>query len=93
MLAAGIDDEHEKVAAMTDHEVVDNSAVRVGEERVALPARRKPHDVDRDEPLERPCRAPELPKRRRSVICPMCETSNRDAAARVCRCSLRMPGL
>ena len=31
------------------------------------------------------------PERGRSAICPICETSNRPAAARVCRCSLMMP--
>ena len=41
VLAAGIDDKRQILAALTDHQIVDDAAAAVGEKRIALPPRRK----------------------------------------------------
>ena len=91
-LAGGVDHQEQMVAEIRDHQIVENAAVVIGELRVALPARRNRHDVLRHQPLQRAARRPR-PCRisARSASWPICETSNRPAAARVCRCSFSTP--
>ena len=52
-LAGGIDDEHQVIAAVGDHDVVQNSAGLVRQQRVALPPVGKAGNVNRDQPFER----------------------------------------
>ena len=52
-LAAGIDDEQEVVGTAGHHQVVEDAAALVGEERIALPAGLETDDVDRHQRLER----------------------------------------
>src|SRR3546814_3305724 len=53
ILAGGIDDHEEMIVAVGDHQVVENAAILVGEEAVALAAGLQAEDVDRHERLER----------------------------------------
>ncbi len=54
ILAAGIDDERKILAAMTDHQIIDDSAAIVREKPIALPSRHKAQDVDRHHTLKSP---------------------------------------
>ena len=56
LLAGRVDDEEQMIAAVGDHEIVEDAARRVGEEGVALSAHTYPDDVHRDERFERPRR-------------------------------------
>ncbi len=53
LLAGGVDDDEEMVVEMGDHQVVENAAVVVGEEAVALAAFGEAEDIDRHEAFER----------------------------------------
>ena len=53
LLAGGVDDEKEMIAAMGDHEVIENSAIRVGEQCIPLAAGLQAQEIDRHEPLQR----------------------------------------
>ena len=80
-LAGGVDDQEQMAAEIRHHQVVENAAVGVGELRVALPARRDRQDVLRHQPLQRRAASSTLPDFGCSAIWPICETSNRPAAA------------
>ena len=54
VLAAGIDDKRQILAAVTDHQIVDDAAAAVGEKRIALPPRRKAQDIGRHDTFESP---------------------------------------
>ena len=91
-LAGGVDDEEQVVAAVRDHQVVEDAAGVVGEEArsAAAPARGRARrsGISRSSAAAASARSPE---RGRSATWPMWLTSKRPAAARVCRCSFRMP--
>ena len=53
VLAGGVDDHEEVVLAAGDHQVIEDAALLVGEQGVALLENRQVHDVDRDEEFER----------------------------------------
>jgi hypothetical protein len=44
------------IAAIGDHQIVENAAALVREERIALAPRREAEDIRRHEPFERPSR-------------------------------------
>jgi hypothetical protein len=50
---AGIDDKDESIATMGDHQIVDDTTIRVCKKRVTLPPGRKPDDIDRNKALKR----------------------------------------
>ena len=52
-LAGGIDDQPQMVAEIRHHQVVEDAAGGIGEQRVALPALGKPEDVGRNERFQR----------------------------------------
>jgi hypothetical protein len=54
-LPAGIDDEDELIAAVCDHQIVNDAAIRVCKKRVTLPPSDKCKHIDRNEALERRC--------------------------------------
>ena len=51
-LAGRVDDEKQMVAAVGDHQIVENAAALVGEDAVALPPVLQPQHIDRNEPLQ-----------------------------------------
>ncbi len=53
ILAGGVDDDEEVVAEMGDHQVVENAAVVIGEETVALATFRETEDIDGNERFQR----------------------------------------
>ena len=91
-LPRGVDHEKQVIAAVRDHQVVEDAALLGGEERIALAAFLEPEDVDRHQRLEREGRVVErAPRPGGRMTCPMWLTSKRPAAARVWRCSFRTP--
>ena len=52
VLAGGVDDEEEVVAAVGDHQVVEDAAGLVGEEGIALASFLQARDADRDQRLQ-----------------------------------------
>ena len=52
-LARSVDHEQQMVAAVGDHQIVENAALRIGEEGIALPSGLQPEDVHRNKPFER----------------------------------------
>jgi hypothetical protein len=52
LLARGIDDNEEVVAAVVDHQVVENAAGFIGEQRIALPAGGEAEYIDGNEGFE-----------------------------------------
>ena len=73
---------------LRDHQIVEDAARLVGQQRVALPPRLQADDV-----AAAPA-APARPRRRAgSIAWPMCDTSNSAACARQCRCSAITPPL
>ncbi|EEF24056.1 conserved hypothetical protein [Ricinus communis] len=52
LLAGGIDDDEEIVVHMGNHQVVEDAALVVGEEAIALAAFGETEDVDRHEAFE-----------------------------------------
>jgi hypothetical protein len=56
ILAGGVDDDEEVVVEMGDHQVVEDGAIVVGEEAVALAAFGETENIDGNEAFERKCR-------------------------------------
>ncbi len=52
-LAGGIDHQEQMAAEIRHHQIVEDAAAFVGEQRVTLPSRRDRHDVLRHQPLQR----------------------------------------
>ena len=52
ILAAGIDNERKMIAALADHQIIDDAAAAVGEKRIALPCRPKAQYIDWHKTLE-----------------------------------------
>ncbi len=52
-LAGGVHHQEEVIAAIGEHQVVEDAALGVGEEAVALAARLQPEHIDRHQPFER----------------------------------------
>ena len=84
--ARGVDHQKQPLAQIGHHQVVDDAAGLVGEQRVALPARMQPGDVAHRQRLQRRDRA--RPGERRL---PHMRHVEQAAASRVWRCSAMMP--
>jgi len=56
VLAGGVDHDEEIPAAIDDHQIIENAAIRIGELGVALPAARQAPNVLRHQGLQRGCR-------------------------------------
>ena len=52
LLATGINNEHKMIAALADHQIIDDATVVVSEKRIALPFHRKAQYIDRHEALQ-----------------------------------------
>ena len=52
ILAAGIDNERKMIAALVDHQIIDDTAAVVGEKRVTLPCGSKAQYIDRHNALK-----------------------------------------
>jgi hypothetical protein len=87
VLAGGVDHQEQGVVTQVgDHQVVEDAALFVGEHGIALHAHRQVDDVHRHQAFQRLGGISAA-----QAIWPMCETSNRPACSRVCRCSLSTP--
>ena len=53
VLAAGIDDDQQAIAEVGDHQVIEDAAIVIGEEAVALAAVFQAKDIDRNQRFER----------------------------------------
>ena len=53
LLVGGIDDEQKVIAAVGNHQIIDDAALIVGQDGVALPARLEPQNFNRNKPLQR----------------------------------------
>ena len=65
-LSAGIDDENQVIAAMCDHQIVNDAAIRVCKKRVTLPPSRKSNYIGRYQARD-PCALDEFKKIDRSM--------------------------
>jgi hypothetical protein len=84
--AGRVDDKVQPLGMPRDHQVVQQPARIIGEERVALPPFGKADHVHRHQRLQR------LGAPGGSITCPICETSNSPAFSRHQRCSAMTPG-
>jgi hypothetical protein len=91
MLAGGVDHQVEMVAAVGDHEIVFEPALVIGEQPVALAAGFEIPTSTGVMVSSASAASRTSPLLARIRICPMCETSNSPALARVCRCSCITP--
>ena len=53
--AACIDDKEEMIASVDDHQIIEDAAARIGEQRISLPPFIEAQQVDRRQSLERTC--------------------------------------
>ncbi len=91
ILAGRVDDEEEMIAAIDDHQVVENAACGIGEEAVALSAFREAENIRRHELFQRQRRVLDFSRFRPHDDLSHVGHVEEAAAARVCRCSFNTP--